>query len=127
MENRRVIHASDFLSRVFAVDSHKLILELGLLGSQTTLHVFTVVMLEVAALDGRQVVGVNLLESLFVGDSLHRGVPVVLVDFLVDSCLNLFCHLPSDGFMGDGWGHALMDGGCAFAGVGPVSKLFVVV
>ena len=96
---------------VLALDALADVAELSLLGSQATLDVLGLTVVERAVLDWNDVVVVLLTHLLDILDGLHGGVVVVLVHLLVNGGADLLVLSAVDGLMSDGWGNLLVDGG----------------
>jgi len=103
---------------VLALDALAGVAELSLLGLETGLDVIGAVVLDLAVLDGDDVVVVLLLKLLLVLHGLHRGVVVVLVNLLVNRGLHILVLSAVDGLVRDGRGDLLVDGGVVVTGLG---------
>ena len=78
------------------------ILKLGLLGGEALLHVVIVAVLDVAVLNASHVMRVLLGHHLLVLDGLDGGMVVILVNFTVNSRLDVLMLGASDVLVGDG-------------------------
>jgi len=103
---------------VLRLANETLVLKLGSLYGKTRLDILGVAVLEVAVLDGNQVVLVLLREDLTVKDRLDRSVVVVLVDLLVDGSDDLLVSLWGYGLVDDSRGNLLVDGGVVVTRLG---------
>jgi len=103
--------------RVLALDADRLVLELGGLLGEVALVLLGVVVLDLAVLDGDDLVVVLLGEDFLVLDGLDRGVEVVLVDFTVEGGGDVLVLGLVDGLVGDGGRDGLVDGGVVVAGL----------
>jgi len=102
---------------VLTLDADRLVLELGSLLGEVVLVLLGIVVLDLAVLDGDDLVVVMLREDLLVLDGLHRGVVVVLVDLAVESGSNVLVLGLVDGLVGNGGCDGLVDGGVVVAGL----------
>lgn len=110
---------------VLALDADRLILELGSFLSEVVLVLLGIVVLNLAVLDGDDLVVVLLWEDFLVLDGLDGGVEVVLVDFAIESGSNVLVLGLVDGLVGDGGGDGLVDGGVVVARLVPKKALLV--
>lgn len=104
-------------SSVLAFHADGLVAEFGGLGGEVVLVLLVVIVLDLAVLDGDDLVVVGLGELLGVVDGLDRGVIVVLVDFLVDGGGDVLVLGLVDGFVGHGGSDGLVDGGVVVTGL----------
>ena len=76
-------------------------------------------MLEATVLDANQVVLVLLGQDLAIMNRLDGGVVVVLVDLLIDSCLDVLVTRRLHVLVDDSWSNLLVNGGVMLARLVP--------
>lgn len=103
---------------MLALDFRLRVLILGLLGSQTLLHLVGIVVLVATLLRGQEVVMVLLWQGLLLVYRLLRRVVMVLVDFAVDGCGCLLVLRAIDGFLLHGRCYLFVYGGIVVAILG---------
>lgn len=84
------------------------VFEASLVVGERALGMFVVAMVELSVLHGADVGGVCLRQDLSVLDGLHCAVVVVLVDLLVDGCVDLLVLVRLDCFLLYGWRYFLV-------------------
>lgn len=90
--------------------SDVLIFELGGLSFQLTGHVLLISMFDFSVLNSFQVVVMLFREDFSILNRLYRGMIVILVNLLVNRCLNFFMSRWKGGIMRYTWGDLLMNG-----------------
>lgn len=103
---------------VGGVGNFALVAQLARLGPHCLFGGTVVAVIELAVLDVGRPVDVIFGENLLVFDRLNDVVVVILVDFLVDGCVDLLVLSRLDGFVGDGWGSLFVDRSVVVSGVG---------